>query len=154
MPIVKSSHIPVRIGSGYPPPFDEPCRERRREALSDAGGLTQFGVHRITLPPGAWSSQRHWHSHEDELVYILSGQPTLIDDSGETQLHPGDVTTHKAGVPNGHHMINRTNIPVIYLVVGSRRPEIDSGSYPDVDLQIPANGTAQREYERKDGSKY
>jgi len=152
MPVVKPSQIPVHSGSGYPAPFDEPCQTRHREALSDAGGLSQFGVHRITLEPGAWSSQRHWHSAEDELVYVLAGYPTLIDDSGETALSPGDVTTHPAGEANGHHMINRTDANVVFLIVGSRRPEEDTGSYPDIDLQIPANGTAERVFMRKDGS--
>ena len=154
MPKVDPEAVTVRIGSGYPSPFDEPCRERRSERLSDAGNLTQFGVHRITLPPGAWSSQRHWHSAEDELVYVLSGSPTLIDDDGEHVLSPGDVTAHPAGEPNGHHMVNRTGMDVVYLVVGSRMPEDDTGHYPDIDLHLPTNGTPERAFEAKDGKPY
>jgi uncharacterized cupin superfamily protein len=154
MPKLDLSDVPRRSGSTYPAPFDVPCRARHREALSDAGGLNQFGFHRITLEPGAWSSQRHWHSAEDELVYILVGHPTLIDGDGETELSPGDVTTHKAGVPNGHHMVNRTEGDVVFLVVGARRPEEDTGHYPDIDLHLPANGTADRVYERKNGERY
>ena len=87
------------------------------------------------LPPGEWSSQRHWHSHEDELVYILSGHPILIDDTGETELAPGDVTVHPAGDANGHHMINRTNEDVTFLIIGTHDPESDSCYYPDIDLE-------------------
>ena len=151
MPILPPD-IPTHTGSGYPAPYDEPCRERRVEKLGDAGGLSQFGVSRVTLPPGAWSSQRHHHSAEDELIYILSGHPTFIDDAGERELSPGDVTAHPAGDGNAHHMVNRTDRDAVFLVVGTRRPETDRATYPDVDLHLPANGTAQRVYRRKDGS--
>ena len=154
MPKIDRSTIDVRTGSAYPAPFNEPCLARRSERLSDAGGLTQFGVHRVVLSPGAWSSQRHWHTNEDELVYILEGRPVLVDDQGDTQLEPGDVTTHAAGEPNGHHMINRTEQDVVYLIVGLRNPEKGSGHYPDVDLQIPANGTATRQFTNKQGVPY
>ncbi|MFK7861786.1 MAG: cupin domain-containing protein [Granulosicoccus sp.] len=154
MPKLDVSKVKVRTGSGYPAPFDEPCVARKSERLSDAGGLTQFGVHRVVLSPGAWSSQRHWHTHEDELVYILAGRPILVDDSGETQLEPGDVTTHIAGDPNGHHMINRTEEDVLYLIVGTRAPKEDTGHYPDIDLRIPANGTAHRQFTNKQGKPY
>ena len=154
MPKIDSSKVDVRTGSGYPAPFDEPCLERRSERLSDAGGLTQFGVHRCVLSPGAWSSQRHWHTHEDELVYILQGRPVLVDDNGETQLDPGDVTTHAAGDANGHHMINRTDEDVLFLIVGTRNPTEDTGHYPDVDLHIPANGTPNRQFTKKGSVHY
>ena len=146
--------FPSRTGSGYPAPYDEPCRERRVEKLGDAGGLTQFGVSRVTLPPGAWSSQRHHHSAEDELVYVLQGHPTFIDDVGERELSPGDVTAHPAGDGNGHHMVNRTEADVVFLVMGTRTPELDTATYPDIDLHLPANGTAERLYERKNRERY
>jgi len=151
MPKLNISEVDVQEGSSYPSPFDEPCIERKSERLSDAGGLTQFGVHRLVLGPGAWSSQRHWHTHEDELIYILDGRPTLVDDSGETQLEPGDVTTHAAGDDNGHHMINHTKEDVVFLIVGTRNPQEDTGNYPDVDLHIPANGTPNRIFTNKRG---
>lgn len=154
MPKIDPTKVVMRSGSSYPAPFNEPCLARRSEQLSDAGGLTQFGVHRVVLSPGAWSSQRHWHSHEDELIYILEGRPVLVDNSGETQLEPGDASTHPAGEPNGHHMINRTDGDVVYLVVGTRNPEEDTGHYPDADLQIPANGTANRKFTNKQGTPY
>ena len=153
MPVLPTD-ILTRTGSGYPAPYDAPCRNRQVEALGDAGGLSQFGVSRVTLPPGAWSSQRHHHSAEDELVYILSGRPTFIDECGERELGPGDVTAHPAGDGNGHHMVNRTDEDVVFLVVGTRTPETDTASYPDIDLHLPANGTARRRYERKDGTPY
>ena len=153
MPVIDGD-IPARTGSGYPAPFDEPCRERRVEKIGDAGRLSQFGVSRVTLPPGAWSSQRHHHSAEDELVYILSGHPTFIDDSGERQLSPGDVTAHPAGDGNAHHMVNRTDTDVVFLVIGTRNPVDDTGTYPDIDLHLPANGTILRRYQRKDGTPY
>jgi len=154
MPKIDLSTVDVRTGSGYPPPFNEPCLARKSERLSDAGGLTQFGVHRVVLSPGAWASQRHWHTHEDELVYVLQGNPVLVDDDGETQLEPGDVTAHVAGDPNGHHLINRTEEDVVYLVVGTRNPKEDTGHYSDVDLHIPANGTVNRQFTNKSGTPY
>jgi len=86
MPRIDLAAVPVRKGSGYPGPFDAPCADRTRRRLGDAGGLSDFGVNLMTLPPGGWSSQRHWHSHEDELVYVLEGELTLVEDGGETLL--------------------------------------------------------------------
>lgn len=154
MPIVKLSDVPETSGTGYPPPFDTPCLSRRKKAVGDFGGLDQFGAHVITLPPGSWSSQRHWHSHEDELGYIISGTPLFVDDAGVTRLSPGDFTVHPAGDGSGHHMKNDTDAEVVFLIVGSRRPEEDSGHYPDIDLAIPANGTPNRVFTRKDGTPY
>ena len=93
MPKIDIAAVQARKGSGYPPPFDAPCAERVRRRLGDAGGLADFGVNLMTLPPGGWSSQRHWHSHEDELVYVLDGELTLVEDDGETVLRPGDCAT-------------------------------------------------------------
>ena len=91
MPKIDLSAIPVRRGSGYPDPFNEPCVDRTRRRLADAGGLRDFGVNLMTLPPGGWSSQRHWHSDEDEFVYVLEGELKLIEDNGETVLRTGSV---------------------------------------------------------------
>jgi len=154
MPKIDIQTAPRRSGSGYPAPFDTPCFKRHRIALGDAGGLAQFGAHMLTLEPGVWSSQRHHHSAEDEFVYILSGMPTFIDNDGEQILQPGDCTAHPAGDGNAHHMINRTDKDVVYLVIGSRNPEQDNGVYPDINLAIPANGTPDRVFTRKDGTPY
>jgi len=154
MPKINIDQIPVITGAGYPAPLQEPCAGRSVKMLGDAGGLTQFGVHHVTLPPGVWASQRHWHSAEDEFVYILSGQPTLIDDDGETVLQPGDACAHKAGDSNGHHLVNKSGADVVFLVVGTRDKENDSCHYPDVDLGLPANGTTIRTPHHKDGTPY
>src|SRR4051794_11197302 len=97
MPRIDVSAVPVRQGSHYPPPFDAPCATRTRRRLGEPGGLSDFGVNLMTLPPGGWSSQRHWHSHEDEFVYILEGEVILVEDAGETLLRPGDCAAFPKG---------------------------------------------------------
>jgi uncharacterized cupin superfamily protein len=129
---------------------DVPCRDRAWLKLGDAAGLTQFGVNLVTLPPGAWSSQRHWHSHEDEFVYVLSGALVLVTDAGEELLGPGDSAGFRAGVQDGHHLQNRSAADATFLVVGSRHPE-DGGEYPDLDLVFLSG---RRGYAHKDGTKY
>ena len=88
MPKIDIAAVPERKGSGYPPPFDTPCAERVRQRLGNAGGLGDFGVNLMRLPPGNWSSQRHWHSHEDEFVYVLEGELILIEDGGDAPKLP------------------------------------------------------------------
>jgi len=154
MPKINLEDVERIIGTSYPPHLNAPCKDRISRRLSDAGAITQFGVHHITLPPGIWASQRHHHSAEDEFVYILSGHPTLIDDDGETTLSPGDSCAHPAGDGNGHHLINKTEEDVTFLVVGTRTPETDHCRYPDADLDLPANGTATRVKYHKDGTPY
>jgi uncharacterized cupin superfamily protein len=142
---------PTRFGTAYPPPYDEPCRDRRRWKLGDAAGLTQFGVNLLRLAPGVWSSQRHWHTHEDEFVYVLEGEVVLITDAGEEVLTAGDCAGFKAGVPDGHHIVNRSQQEAVLLEVGSRNPGGDGADYPDIDLTIKAGQTA---YLHKDGTPY
>jgi uncharacterized cupin superfamily protein len=138
-----------RTGSRYPSPFDVPCRDRIRQPLGDAAALTQFGVNLLRLPPGSWSSQRHWHSVEDEFVWVLSGEVTLVTDAGEEILRAGDCAGFKAGVADGHHLQNRSSADAIVLEVGSRRPGEDAADYPDIDLYWGPQG--QR---HKDGTPY
>ena len=140
-------------GSGYPSPFEEPCMARSKVALDDAGGLTQYGVNLVTLHPGAWASQRPWHSHEDEFVYVLSGELTLITDDGETLLTAGMATTSIAGVADGHHMINRSEASATYLEIGSRAPE-DVCSYPDIDLHLEPDSAGGHRFVKKSGELY
>jgi len=154
MPKLKLSQIEPRVGDDYPAPFNVPCNARSALQLSNAGGLSQFGAHLITLPPGTWSSQRHHHSAEDEIVYIISGHPTLFEGGQPIPLSPGDVTAHPMGDGIGHHMKNETDKDVVFLVVGGRNPQTDSCVYPDIDLDLPANGTPSRPYQRKDGTPY
>lgn len=136
MPRIDIGSLPRRVGSSYPAPFDEPCRHRVRRRLGDAGGLTDFGVNLLELPPGAWSSQRHWHTAEDEFVWVLEGEVTLIDDQGERVLHAGDCAAFAKGDGNGHHFVNRSDAVVRCLEVGSRKPDDDACDYPDIDMHL------------------
>jgi len=128
------STVTARTGSSYPAPFDEAALGRAKRALGDALDLTQFGVNLVTLPPGAWSSQRHWHVHEDEFVYVLEGEATLVTDAGETVLKPGTAAGFPAGRADGHHLINRGDRPVLYLEVGTRADH-EEAHYSDIDLK-------------------
>jgi uncharacterized cupin superfamily protein len=110
------------VGTLYPPPFDVPCRARQRVKLGDAAGLTQFGVNLLRLPPGAWSSQRHWHTGGDEFVYVLSGEVVLVTDAGEEVLRPGDAAGFRAGDTNGHCLQNRSDRETQILEIGTRVP--------------------------------
>ena len=122
MPKIDIAAAPVHQGSGYPPPFDAPCAARARRRLGEAGALRDFGVNLMTLPPGSWSSQRHWHSHEDEFVYVLEGEVTLVEDDGETVLRAGDCAAFPKGSGNGHHLINKSASAAVFLELGSRNP--------------------------------
>src|ERR1700759_3984760 len=133
MPKVDIAKVPVLKSVGYPPPYDQPCADRIRQGLGDAGGLRDFGVNLMMLPPGNWSSQRHWHSHEDEFVYVLEGELVLIEDEGETVLKTGDCAAFRKNSGNGHHLINRSDKTAVYLEVGSRQPD-DLTTCSDIDL--------------------
>lgn len=151
MPKIDPDQAPARHGTGYPPPYDAPCRDRRRWRLGDAAGLSQFGVNLLRLPDGSWSSQRHWHSAEDEFVMVVEGEVVLIDDDGETPLKSGDFAAFPAGAANGHHIVNRSGREAVLLEVGSRRPGEDVCTYPDIDLFLPKGSPV---YVHRDGSPY
>jgi uncharacterized cupin superfamily protein len=136
------------VGTLYPPPFDEPCRARERRRLGAEAGLTQFGVNLLRLPPGAWSSQRHWHVHEDEFVYVLSGEVTLVTDAGEEVLRAGDAAGFKANDSNGHCLQNRSDGDAVVLEIGSRI-DGETAHYSDIDML--AHGGA---YTHRDGTPY
>jgi uncharacterized cupin superfamily protein len=150
MPKLDVGSIQKRTGSGYPAPFHEAVSDRVRQRLGDAGGLTQFGVNLLTLPPGAWSSQRHWHSGEDEFVYVLSGEVTLVTDKGEDVLRAGDCAAFPKNDSNGHHLINKSKTNATVLEVGTRA-EVDVCQYPDIDLMIDSKID---KFTRKDGTPY
>jgi uncharacterized cupin superfamily protein len=150
MPKVDIAIVPERKGVGYPAPFDKPCADRIRQRLGNAGGLKDFGINLMRLPPGNWSSQRHWHSHEDEFVYVLAGELTLIEDGGETLLRAGDCAAFPKGTGNGHHMINKSNATAVYLEVGSRWPE-DMTSCSDIDMK---SANSDGRFVHKDGTAY
>lgn len=138
---------PRRDGTLYPPPFDEPCRPRRRIRVGDAAGLTQFGVNLCTLTPGAWSSQRHWHTKEDELIGVLSGEVVLVTDGGEELLRAGEWAGFKAGERNGHSFQNRSDRDAVLIEIGSRVAG-DEAFYPDIDLRTVAG---ESDYFHRDG---
>ncbi len=134
MPKIDPAVHPVLTGSGYLPPYRDAVSGRSWIAIGSAGGLSQFGANLVTLAPGTWSSQRHWHSAEDELVIMVSGTLVLVEDGGETPMHPGDIATFKAGESNGHHLQNRGSAPAVFLAVGTDRPSEDECHYPDIDM--------------------
>jgi len=150
MPKINIDTVPVRQGSGYPPPFDVPCATRTRRRLGDAGGLSDFGVNLMTLPPGGWSSQRHWHSHEDEFVFVLEGELVLVEDASETVLRSGDCAAFAKDTGNGHHLINRSSTMALYLEVGSRQPQ-DLTTCSDIDM-MSANSDGR--FVHKDGTPF
>ena len=136
-------------GANYPPPFDAPCMARRWLALGDAAGLTQFGVKLMTLQPGAWSSQRHWHAREDEFIWVVQGPVVLVTDGGEEILQSGECAGFVAGEADGHHFINRGEADVVLLAVGTRHAE-DFVQYSDIDLRTlpgPKGGYANKKGE-------
>jgi len=151
MPKIDIESAPTRFGTGYPPPYDEPCKARKRWKLGDAAGLTQFGVNLMRLPPGAWTSQRHWHTTEDEFVWVVEGEVVLVTDEGEEVLRPGDCAGFKAGVPNGHHLQNRSDVDAVLLEIGTRDPENDGCDYPDIDMIARPQ---EEFYRHRDGTPY
>src|SRR5271154_598593 len=127
------SAVAVGYPSSYPPPFDEPCNSQICQRLGRSQGLTLFGVNLTVIPPGSWSSQRHWHSHEDEFVYVLAGELVLVEDGGETPLRARDCASFAKNSGNGPHLINRSAAVARYLEVGSRQPD-DVTTCSDIDL--------------------
>jgi uncharacterized cupin superfamily protein len=144
--------LPAITGTLYPPPFDEPCRARERKRLADAAGLTQYGVNLVRLAPGAWSSQRHWHTEQDEFIYIVSGEVTLVTDAGAEILRAGDCAGFKAGDEDGHHLQNRSNADVTFLEMGTRPPD-DGAFYSDIDMKVSADDPPAT-YTHRDGTPY
>src|SRR5580693_8184883 len=126
---IDPANLPEIIGSLYPPPFDKPCRARVRQKLGDAAGLTQFGINLLRLPPGAWSSQRHWHTEQDEFIYVVAGEVTLVSDAGDELLRAGDSAGFKAGDKDGHCLQNRSGADARVLEIGTRLPS-DAAYYP------------------------
>jgi uncharacterized cupin superfamily protein len=152
MPKVDIDTLPLDRSTGYPPPFNKAVEGRERQRLGRAAGLTQFGVNICTLKPGASSSQRHWHEKEDELVYVLEGEVVLLEDAGETTLKAGDAAAWKAGVANGHCLINRSNRDARIIEIGTRAAE-ELAHYPEIDLKVVRDEKGTR-YTRKDGTPF
>ncbi len=149
MPKLDLDAIPQTNATGYPPPFDADVAGRRYRRLAPAAGLTKLGASHVTLEPGAFSSQRHWHREQDELVVMLAGEAVLIEDAGETVVRPGDLLAWPAGEPNGHRLHNRGAEPCVFVAISGGKRDADSGEYPDIDMVFDAEG-----YARKDGTRY
>jgi uncharacterized cupin superfamily protein len=149
---IDASSVAPIIGTLYPTPFDRPCRARERRKLGDAAGLTQFGVNLLRLPPGTWSSQRHWHTHSDEFVYVLAGEVVVVTDEGEEILRAGDAAGFKAGDTNGHCLRNHQDSDALVIEIGTRVAG-DTGHYSDIDMISPADGRPAH-YTHRDGTPY
>ena len=150
---IRALDVPPRARrTNYPEPFAARMQKRDKRALGDVFGLATFGVNLTRIAPGGESALRHAHTHQDELIYILSGHPTLITDAGETPLEPGMCAGFKAGTSDAHHLVNRTGADVLYLEIGDRGPG-DAASYPDDDLCAVAVPGGWR-FAHKDGSPY
>lgn len=150
MPKIDIASVPKRLGTGYPAQFNANCAARVRQRLGNAGGLRDFGINLMHLPPGNWSSQRHWHSAEDEFVYVLEGELTLVEDNGPTVLRAGDCAAFPKNSGNGHHLINSSDTVAIYLEVGSRSVD-DVTTCSDVDM---FSTNADGRFLHKDGTPY
>jgi uncharacterized cupin superfamily protein len=152
MPKIDIARLPLDTSTKYPAPYKDAVAGRARKRLGNAAGLDQFGVNLCTLKPGASSSQRHWQKNEDELVYMLAGEVVLREDGGETLLRPGDAAAWKAGVANGHCLVNRSDRDAVFLEVGSRA-KTEQVVYPDIDLVMNRDGNDAR-YTHKSGEPY
>ena len=157
MPKLDLDAIPQTNATGYPAPFDDEVQGRWYRRLAPVAGLTRMGASHVTLKPGAWSSQRHWHREEDELLVMLEGEAVLVEDpgsgsgagDGESIVRPGDVVAWAAGAKNGHHLQNRSDADCIFVAISAGPKDKDSGEYPDIDMVFDAEG-----YARKDGTRY
>ena len=152
MPKIDIAGAAIKTTTGYPAPFRSRVAGRERKVLGDLAGLTQFGVNLTRLKPAAASALRHWHDNEDEFVYVLEGELALIEDQGETLLRAGEAAGFKAGAPNGHHLVNKSNRDALYLEMGTRA-EHERAHYPDDDLACRKDGK-DFAYTRKSGEPY
>jgi uncharacterized cupin superfamily protein len=148
MPKLDLDSVEPKNATGYPPPFDEPVAGRWWKRLAPLGGLTHMGASHVTLDPGAWSSQRHWHRVEDELLIMISGEAVLVEDDGRTVLKAGDVCAWPGGAANGHHLINESDAPCTFVAIGAGGN--GGGVYPDIDMMWGTDDL----YYHKDGTPY
>ena len=151
-PALDPMTLEPRIASGYPEPYRSRCLPREKRQLGNALGLTRIGINQTTLPPGKESSMRHWHTHEEEFVYVLSGEVVLCTDAGEQTLTAGMCAGFPLGTSDGHQLVNRGTQPAVYLEISNRDPA-DGAEYPDVDLAYHGANAAVK-FTRKDGSAF
>jgi uncharacterized cupin superfamily protein len=149
-PALDPATLEPRTTSGYPEPFRSRVVPREKRALGDALGITRFGVNLTTLQPGKESSMRHWHTHEEELVYVISGEVVLRTDAGEQVLQAGHCAGFPLGSADGHQLVNRSSAPAVYLEI-SNRDAADATYYSDVDLHYN-HPAARGRYSRRDGT--
>ena len=153
MPKIDIASAPVRTSTIYPPPYDKVTVGREKIALGNLAGLTQFGVNLTRLKPGAWSSLRHWHENEDEFVFVIDGELTLIEDGGGTVLKAGECAGFPAGARNGHHLVNTSARDATYLEFGTRAPS-EYSVYSDIDLAVTRDGKDFRFTRKSTGEPY
>lgn len=149
MPKLDLDAIPQTNVTGYPAPFDEPVQGRWYRRLAPVTGLTQFAASHVVLKPGAFSSQRHWHDGEDEMLVMIAGEATLIEDDGRSPMRPGDVAVWPKGSTNGHHLINESDGDCIFVALGGGKQYDSGGDYSDIDMLFTPDG-----YTHKDGTPY
>ncbi|MFE4104984.1 cupin domain-containing protein [Almyronema epifaneia] len=150
--LIDPNQVPDQTGTGYPEPLRQLVEGRIRKRVGNAAGLTNFGVNLVTLLPGSGSALRHWHTAQDEFVYVIAGMLTLITEAGEQLMTPGMMAGFAAGTANGHHLVNRSEMPAVYLEIGDRSPN-DIAHYPDADLVARHTGSHYL-FTRKDGRPY
>ena len=151
-PALDPRSVEPRTGSGYPEPYRSRVLPREKRGLGDALGLETIGINHTVLPPGKESSMRHWHTHEEEFIYMLSGEVVLCTDAGEQTLTAGMCAGFPLGTKDGHHLINRGKEPAVYLEVSNRDPN-DRAFYSDVDMMFHGVN-AEVKFTRKDGSRF
>jgi uncharacterized cupin superfamily protein len=151
-PALDPMTLEPRTGSGYPEPYRSRVLPREKRQLGNALGLTKIGINHTTLLPGKESSMRHWHTHEEEFIYVLSGEVILRTDAGEQVLKAGMCAGFALETTDGHQLLNRSNEPACYLEVSNRDSQ-DEGLYSEVDLRWNAPD-ARGTFTRKDGSKF
>jgi uncharacterized cupin superfamily protein len=140
---------PISAGSRYPEPFNAPCQDKIRRRLAKAAGLKHIGINLLELQPGAWSSQRHWHSQAEEFVYVIEGEVVLVTEGNEELLHAGECAAFRPGDADGHHLQNRSGELARVLEMGNGSMPDDETYYPDIDMRASASG-----YFHKDGKPY